>query len=271
MIPMHMRVRTPSGSVIRIPTPGMYTLLFVLLTPLTAVSAQPVDPSMVSHDDLGWSRLSLGVKLGVGFNQHVGTEERDQEYEVSSGWRTGISAGVFVCWPLTSRFALQQEILYSQKGSRQDIGVDILEIPTTLHVTYDSDYLDIPVLARLTVLRWSGGEMYTMSGTAMSLRINGRYSLDGVLDDGTETVPISAEGDLSEVDMFDFSMVYGTGVEMLTAAGRFIAEYRFSMGWNTLQMPTYAYVPFGDEQLLVENEPVPLKNQSHSLMLGVRF
>lgn len=219
----------------------------------------------------GWSPLSFGIKLGGGFAQHVGTEEREQEYAVSSGWRTGVSAGVFFHWPLTSRFGLQQELLYSQKGSRQDIGVDILEIPTTLNVTYDADYIDIPVMARLTMLNWENGELYSMSGTAMSLKLRGSYSLEGTLDDGTEVIPISAEGDLSEVDMFDFSMVYATGIEFMTGVGRIQAEYRFSMSWNTLLMPTYAYVPFGEEQLLVENEPVPLKNQSHSIMLGIRF
>ncbi len=71
--------------------------------------------------------------------------------------------------------------------------------------------------------------------------------------------------------MFDFAMVYGTGVEFSLAGAPLLAEYRFMMGWNTLYMPTYAYVPFGDEQILIENDPVPLKNQSHSVVFGLRF
>lgn len=246
-------------------------MFLLLLIPFSSFASIHPSILLVATQATEWSPVSLGVKLGGGFAQHVGTEERDQEYAVSSGWRRGVTAGVFLYWPLTARFGLQQEVLYSQKGSRQNIGVDILEIPTILNVTYNADYIDIPVMARLTILNWDGGEVYSMSGTAMSLKVSGRYSLEGALDDGTQVIPISAEGDLSEVDMFDFSMVYGTGVEFMTGAGKFLAEYRFSMGWNTLLMPTYAYVPFGEEQVLVENEPVPLKNQSHSIMLGIRF
>jgi len=48
-------------------------------------------------------------------------------------------------------------------------------------------------------------------------------------------------------------------------------EYRFVIGWNGLMMPTYAYVPFGDEMILVENDPVQLKNQNHLVLVGISF
>ena len=65
----------------------------------------------------------------------MGTEERDAEYDIQSAWRNGLTMAVFVRWPVTDRFSLQQELVYTQKGSAQDIGVDILEIPTVLDVT----------------------------------------------------------------------------------------------------------------------------------------
>ncbi len=218
-----------------------------------------------------WSDISFGVKLGGTVTQHVGTEERNSEYTVSSSFRTGLAGGVFVNWPVTPRFSMQQELFYGQRGSSQDIGVEILEIPTTLAVTYEMDYLDIPVLTRFALWQGENSQLYTLAGTAMSLKINDRYTLRGTLDDGTESVPLSADDDMSEVDMFDFAMVYGTGVEFSLAGAPLLAEYRFMMGWNTLYMPTYAYVPFGDEEILIENDPVPLKNQSHSVVFGLRF
>ena len=219
----------------------------------------------------GWADLSFGFKVGGILAQHVGTEERNSEYEVSSGWRTGFSAGAFLLWPVTSRFGLQQEVVFAQRGSSQEIDVEILEIPTTLFVTYRTDYVDIPVLLRYALLQWEGGDLYTLAGTAMSLRVGDRYTLEGVLDDGEQSVPLTADADMSEVDLFDFSMLYGTGTGFRAAGFNMLLEYRFQMGWNTLSMPTYAYVPFGDSLIMVENEPVPLKNQSHSILLGVRF
>ena len=249
---------------------GSAFLLTLCLGPARADQTSP-PAATVLPEEQGWADLAFGVKLGAGFAQHVGTNPRNSEYDVKSEWRTGLTAGAYVYWPVTSRFGLQQEILYAQRGSQQKIGVEIFEVPTTLDVTYVTDYIDIPVLVRYAMFRWGQNDLYSLLGTAMSLKIHDRYTLDGVLDDGTEAIPLTADDDMSEVDMFDFSFVYGTGVEFMIASWCVLAEYRFTMGWNTLSMPTYAYVPFGDDLILVENEPVPLKNQSHALVLGIRF
>jgi hypothetical protein len=221
--------------------------------------------------DLGFADLSFGFKGGISLAQHVGTEERNSDYTVSSTWRRGLGVGAFLAFPVTSRLSMQQELLFLQKGSEQDIGVEVLEIPTTLHVTYYMDYIEIPVLLRFAWLKTEHSEFYSMAGTALSLKVNDRYKLSGEVTDGEEVIPIHADSDMSEVDMFDFSFAYGLGLAFLLHGQMTIIEYRFTMGWNTLAMPTYSYVPFGDDQILIENEPVPLKNQSHGIMIGIAF
>jgi hypothetical protein len=216
--------------------------------------------------------FSFGVRGGIAFAQHTGIEERDSEYDVHSEWRIGLTGGVFIHWPITSRFGLQQELLYTQKGSSQKIDVEILEIPTTLDVTYEADYIELPLLMKLTTFEWRRGSLYSLMGTGLSLKVQDHYELSGEVDDGEEVVPLRADADMSEVEMFDYSFVYGTGYEHDFGSHRLLIEYRFTIGWNTLYMPTYAYVPFGDdEEILIENEPVPLKNQTHSITLGIRF
>jgi hypothetical protein len=111
-------------------------------------------------------------------------------------------------------------------------------------------------------------------GTALSISIDDHYELRGVLDvegDDQDPIPIYADADMSEVDMFDYSFVYGLGYEHHTCRMNLIVEYRFTSSWNTLQMPTYAHIDTFEGQHTEENLPVPLKNQTHSLMLGVRF
>jgi len=242
-------------------------LAHINASPATAAGSAGVR----ADDDLGFADLSFGVKAGISFAQHVGTMERDADYEVSSNWRAGFAAGVFLAFPITSRFSLQQEVLYVQKGSRQAIGVEILDIPTVLDVTYDMDYIEIPVLFKFAWMKWEHSEFYSFAGTAMSLKVHDRYRLSGEVTDGEEVLPLHADSDMSEVDMFDFSFVYGFGLEFLMSGRTALLEYRFTMGWNTLAMPTYAYVPFEDEEILIDNEPVPLKNQNHGIMLGIAF
>ena len=105
----------------------------------------------------------------------------------------------------------------------------------------------------------------------MSLKVRDRYRLSGEVTDGDEVLPLHADSDMSEVDMFDFSFAYGFGLEFPLSGRTALVEYRFTMGWNTLLMPTYAYAPFGDEEILIDNDPVPLKNQNHAIMFGLTF
>jgi hypothetical protein len=248
-------------------------MLMVALVLLPAAAWSSVNQNPGAGDsDLSLPAVSFGIKSGLSLSQHYGTEDKYAEYTVSSHWRPGFGGGVFLYLPVTDRFGLQQEVMFFQRGSSQDIGVEILDIPTVLDVTYDADYIEIPVLTRFTWFRNRGMSLYSLAGTAMSLKVHDRYKLEGEIDDGIEVVPLYADDDMSEVSMFDFSFVYGTGFEFPLLGQTFLLEYRFVIGWSKLDMPTYAYVPFGeDEELLIENEPVPLRNQNHLILLGVCF
>ncbi len=242
-----------------------------VLVSAAGASADTLLPGSGASDTGTPEGISFGFKGALGFSQHAGTEERGIEYDVSSGWRTGLAVSVFLYVPITPRFGIQQEISYVQKGSRQDIGVDILDVPAVLHVTYDMDYVEIPVLMRFTWHESRHWMFYSLAGTAVSFKVHDRYVLEGELDDGEQVVPVRADSDMAEVDLFDYSFVYGFGLESPAFGRTLVLEYRFTLGWNTLSMPTYAYVPFGDDEILIENEPVPLKNQSHLIMLGIAF
>jgi hypothetical protein len=238
---------------------------------LAAPAPAPATEAELSRDRGALPGISFGLKGALALSQHSGIEERDSEYDVSSSWRTGFAAAAFLYIPITSRFGMQQEISFVQKGSRQSIGVEILDVPTVLSVTYDMDYIEIPVLLRFTWHESQRWTLYSLAGTALSFKVRDRYVLEGELDDGEQVVPLHADSDMSEVDLFDYSFVYGFGLETPAFGQSLVLEYRFSIGWNTLQMPTYAYVPFDDEEILIDNEPVPLKNQSHAIMLGIAF
>jgi hypothetical protein len=221
--------------------------------------------------DLGFPAISWGFKAGLSLSQNSGVMERDADYSVSSSYRKGFAGGLFLYLPVTPRFGLQQEVLYVQKGSRQDITVDILDVPTVLNVTYDMDYIEIPVLFRYIWFRHTKRVVYSFAGTALSFKVQDRYILEGEIDDGVEQVPLYADSDMSEVEMFDYSFVFGFGLDFKLRSTELLVEYRFTIGWNELDMPTYAYVPFEGDDLLIDNEPVPLKNQAHMFLLGITF
>ncbi len=246
-------------------------LALLVLTPFSAGAITARSEEAPDAEDLGFPSISWGFKAGLSLALNSGIMERDAEYSVSNYFRTGFAGGLFLYLPVTSRFGLQQEVLYVQKGSRQDITVEIVGIPTVLDVTYNMDYIEIPVLMRYTWIRRGGRAFYSFAGTALSLKVNDRYKLSGVVDDGVEQVPLYADSDMSEVEMFDYSFIFGFGYERKLWSKWLLIEYRFTIGWNGLEMPTYAYVPFEGEDLLIDNDPVTLKNQAHLLLIGLSF
>lgn len=239
-------------------------------------AAPPVDAAAPISP--GLARIEWGVKLGIGMTQHQGVEDPRLPYSVDSGWRRGLAASAFVRFPVTSRFSLQQEVGYFHKGSRQTIALEILEIPTALEVDYDFSYLEVPFLMRYVWLH-SGppgrrADIYSMSGFSFGLKLDSRYRLSGELidEDSGESLQLSADAPMDEVDIFDFAFVYGTGLELRMPGGHFLLEYRFSLSLERLGLPTYAYVPTWDgSEILIENDPVPLRNQAHAIMVGFCF
>lgn len=67
--------------------------------------------------------------------------------EYTSDWKTGLHAGVFGELPLSRRFALEADLLYSQKGGVEHEPNNGPEIALRLN------YLDLPVLLSFYVTR----------------------------------------------------------------------------------------------------------------------
>jgi hypothetical protein len=261
----------PAARTSRSRTSARHLAAMVLL--LVGGASLAVTAPAAANPDTGLARVTGGIKAGLGLAQHQGIDDPRLPYTVDSDWRLGPTVAAFLHFPVTDRFAVQQEIVYARKGSRQTIGVDILEIPTALDVVYDLDYLEIPLLLRLVWLRSARLDWYSLGGFSFALKINDNYRLSGQLvgEPDEEPVPLYADAPMDEVDIFDFAFVYGLGLEAPLGSRRLLLEYRFSLSLERLAMPTYAYVPTWDGELLIDNDPVPLRNQWHAIMLGIRF
>jgi len=74
------------------------------------------------------------------------------------------------------------------------------------------------------------------------------------------------------MEQFDFSFLYGGEIYYSWNNLDFFFDYRFTIGWNVLKMPTYVYLPLLDgEEELIDNSPVELKNQSYAFSIGILF
>jgi hypothetical protein len=220
----------------------------------------------------GQTKISYGPLAGLNVSQHYGTKGDDLDFSVKTGMRAGIAAGAYLDLQVLPNLKLGYELLYSQKGSHEEITIKRMELdgemqelvrPAVMKVEYFLDYLEVPVLFKVRV--WDGKltSAEAITGSAMAVKLKGKHDLRGMVylpdgDDFTE-IAISESDDLSEVNMFDFSFVYGGSLRFKTKLPISL-QYRFTLGWDYLALPTYEFF-----------EPVELRNQAWSLLLQTEF
>lgn len=199
--------------------------------------------------------VKFGFRGGYSMATQYGILEPDIPYTVDVFFRHGLGGGLLIYYPITNSFGIQQEFLYVQKGSREDI--DLLDRPIFSHTEYDLSYFEIPVIMRYAFLSLGEYTVFGTSGFALSILLDGEYRLSGVAEINGETANFSDTNVIEGIDIFDFGFVYGAGVERELLGRQTFFEYRFTIDWNTLMMPTAE-----------GEEPAPLRNQNYLFTLG---
>jgi len=127
-------------------------------------------------------------------------------------------------------------------------------------VEYDINYFEIPIIFRYNFLKIGNFNFFGTSGFAMAILIHGEYRIDGNVKIGNDKLTFKEEGEIEGVDTFDYSFIYGSGVDFPLFDKDCFFEYRFTIGWNTILMPTFE-----------GEEPAPLRNQDYLFTLGMYF
>lgn len=202
----------------------------------------------------------FGLKSGLSLATQYGISPADNTYEVGTSSRKAFAGGVFVYFPITESVGIQQELLYAQKGSGQDV-----TITTPININTVSDYklnyFELPIVLKYRFVNIKNIGIYGSTGIALSLLINGDYNITSTINTGVPPLIVKKEsGDMKGLDTFDYSFVYGAGVDFKLLRKDFFFEYRQTVGWNTLAMPNASGAA-----------PVPLRNQDYILALGLYF
>jgi len=204
--------------------------------------------------------INFGTRAGYNFGTQYGIKPPDIPYTVDSDSRNGFSGGIIIHFPITESFSVQQEFLYSNKGSRQHIKMTEPIVVNT-DTEYNLNYFELPIVFKYTFLKIKKLGIYGSSGFGLSLLMNGNYTIESVVDiGGGIKIPLEESGNVDGLDTFDYSFLYGIGVDHDLFGKKCFFEYRQTVGWNTLLMPTG-----------VPEEPAPLRNQSYALSLGIYF
>lgn len=179
--------------------------------------------------------LTYGVKGGITF-ANLAEEAAGETTTLDN--RLGIAAGGFATWPLSGRFALQPEALFTQKGAKAEQGGGTL--------TQELDYLDVPVLIGCRLTGNDARHFAVFGGPALGvkLRARSRASFGGT----------AVEDDVSDqVTATDFSVVGGVSYHR----GRASVEGRYAWGVSDIDKDTA--------------DDVKIRTRGISVLAGWRF
>lgn len=203
-----------------------------------------------------FSYNTIGLNFGLGLLQAYGSKEQAENYNIDINSLYGLRAGVFFKHPINEKLSLKQEVLFVQKGSKQQIKHK--SEPVTLNVKYNLDYLEIPFILQYNLFKFKNITIYNETGFSFSYLLKANYSLDGKVFVGEEVFNINDSYKIKNLDEFDYSLLYGMGLEFPAYKVPVFIEYRFSLSWYKINFPTYENV-----------ENVQLSNQSHSISIGL--
>ncbi len=188
---------------------------------------------------VAWSSPALaqsgaGVMLGINWAKlhFSGTDV------IQPDTRTGLAAGLFVLTPVAKSVHLEMDALFSQKGAKLTDG----GATTTIAV----DYLDIPVLARVSA--GSGPTKFAVvvgPSFGFKLRAHTKVGTSGQTVD-TDIGP--------EVSSFDFGFVIGAGID----AEKFLLDGRYQWGLSNANKTEFATAD-------------TVKNRVLSVLFGIRL
>ena len=150
--------------------------------------------------------------------------------------RNGLVAGVYADWPMTDMFKLEVNALVAQKGAHitdPDFG-DELGIDLT--------YLDIPVLAKVSIPTMANAGVHLYAGPSFNIKL-------------TESFDPEEEGDEDEVETLELGFVLGGGITI----NRFRVDVRYGFGLNSII----------DQEDLGSDATV--KNKVFSVLFGFAF
>jgi outer membrane protein with beta-barrel domain len=147
---------------------------------------------------------------------------------VGTDRRFGFAGGGFVRINIPGRVGLQTELLYAMKGATTQ--VDLTDqsgnVVGTATTTYQFDYLEIPVLLRVTVGGAGPVQPSVLLGPSLGVKLRSRLAYNG-------PGPFMS-GDLNQVEDTDFGLVGGVGLEFGHTPARILLDARYTLGLTNI-------------------------------------
>lgn len=192
--------------------------------------------------------LTAGLKGGMNIANLHGKDVKELEEEMGVDFvsKMGFCAGGFITYNLNDMFAIQPELLFTMKGAKAEREI----LGETVKVTMKLNYLEIPVLAKLSIPTPGNVRPSLFVGPSLAIKLSSKFK--------TEIAGISEEEDIEELKSTDFGLVFGGGIDFGLGRGKLTVDARYTLGLTKVHEPE-------------EGEEIDIKNGAISIMVGYFF
>jgi opacity protein-like surface antigen len=159
-----------------------------------------------------------GVKLGINFSGIAGSDISD--------WKRkgGIEAGGFLVFGISESFAIQPEILISQKGAKYE-NIDNGEV---LKAWSNLTFIEIPVLANFYIPMNSRTKFHPclFTGPFLGLKIRGKSKIEWRGE--------TTESEIEDSKAMEFGLIFGAGTSFTLGLGKIAVDIRYSWSLTSI-------------------------------------
>lgn len=159
--------------------------------------------------------LAVGIRTGVSFARFIGSDAPSTVFEHSE--KPFITVGITGLVGVHEWLSIQPELLFMSKGRRSSLN-------GAPDGTFHNDYVEIPILARVTVPITEQVVSYALAGPALGflLRFQLKSEIDGSIADRTD-----------QAKRLDLSGIVGLGIQVaLTGAHGLVLEGRYDRSFT---------------------------------------
>jgi len=186
-----------------------------------------------------------GLKAGLNIANLRGDDMEDWDSKM------GFSAGGFITYSINDMFAIQPEVLFTMKGAKYEEEI----LGETLKATTSLNYLEIPVLAKLSMPTQGSVKPNLFVGPSLAILLSAK----GKVEYAGESEEVDIKDDTKSIDL---GLVFGGGVDFDLGPdkGKLTADVRYTLGLTSI-----------DESPEEVGGPYDVKNGVISLMVGYSF
>jgi hypothetical protein len=169
-------------------------------------------------------KVTWGLKGGINLANLTVDESDDDSPDLDS--KMGLCLGVYVTRHINEVFAIQPEVLISQRGAKSEETVEEQGVTVDTETSINLMFLDIPILAKISAPINGSMTPNFFLGPYAGLKLSSKIKVKAE----AEGQSVEAETDLDEWPRIDYGLVFGGGLDYDLGSGAFIFEARYSLG-----------------------------------------